>query len=107
MKTETPKSRLDGFEALVERYEFCVSHQLTNAGSIPTDFLQMFTELKPLLNTKEKLRYNSLMKRFSAIYFSDPTNRRFKRWFAFTFNDCYRKVGEFYQKLRKIGKNGG
>ncbi len=106
MKTETPKSRLDGFEALVERYEFCLAHHLIDVKSIPTDYLYMYTTLKPSLNRPEKSRYNDLMKRYSAIYFSDPANRRFKRWLAFTFNEWYRKFGRFYQELRN-NKNEG
>lgn len=108
MKTETPKSRLDGLEGLVERYEFCLSHQMMDARVIPTDFLQVFTALKPSLNASEKRRYNGLMKRLSTIYFSDPANRRLKKWLAFTFNSCYQNAGRIYRKLRtKIGKNGG
>ena len=102
MKTETPKSRLDGLEAQVERYEFCISHKLMKAGSIPTDTLQAYTSLKRSMSRAEKRRYKALMRRFAAVYFSDPVNRRPMRWFSFRCNGLYRKI---YALLHKSKKN--
>ncbi len=100
MKTETPKSRLDAFEALVLRYEFCLSHQLVDGKTIPTDYLHTFFSLKRTLPTEEKNRFDELKQRFATIYFSNAANRRPKRWFAFYFNNCYRDMGNMYHKLR-------
>jgi glycosyltransferase involved in cell wall biosynthesis len=107
MKTETPKSRLDGFEARVERYEFCLTHHVINGKSIQTDFLHGFTALKRSMNDGEKKRYNDLMKRFSAVFFSEPANRRPKRWLSFHFNGIYQKAGKLYHKLKAKNGNEG
>lgn len=101
MKTETPKSRLDGLEALVERYEFCLSYQVMEASSIPTDYLHTFSELKRSMSGTEKQRYNGLMKRFSTLYFSDPANRQLKRWISFHFNGFYRKASNIYYRRKE------
>ena len=100
MKTETPKSRLDGLEALVERYGFCLSHQVMEASSIPTDYLHTFSELKRSMSNPEKQRYNGLMRRFSTLYFSNPANRRLKRWISFHFNGFYRKISNIYYRRK-------
>ncbi len=108
MKTETNKSRLDGMEARVERYEFGASHGLMEAKSIPVDFLTRFTALKRSLSNTEKQRYNGLAKRFSAVYFSDPASRRPKRWLAYHCNGVYQAAGKLLGKAKaKNRENGG
>ena len=100
MKTETPESKMDGFEALVERYEFCLSHDLVDVKKIPTDYLHSFTSIKRKLKGERKKKFGSLMKRFSKIYFSDPSNRRPKRWAAFCFSGIYHKSAELYNGMK-------
>jgi len=104
MKTETPKSRLDGLEARVERYEFGLSHHVIDGKSIRTDFLHRFASLKQSMSDAEKKRYSGLMKRFSNVYFSDPANRRLKRWLGFYFSGSYQRAGKAYHKWK--AKNG-
>lgn len=100
MKTETPKSRLDSLEAMIERYEFGLSHQLLDLTKIPTNDLHMYSSLKPSLKGAEKKRLNRLMKRFSDLYFLDPGNLSIKRYLAFRFSGLYRKAGGFYNKVK-------
>ena len=100
MKTETPKSRLDSLEALVERYEFSLAHGLLNPKKLSTDYLHRYEAMKKKLTAEEKERFNSLMKRFSAVYFSDPANRSLKRVLAFRFSRLYRKVGGIYNQMK-------
>ena len=108
MKTETPKSRLDGLQALVERYEFCLAHKLMNVRTIPTDYLYTYTSLKRSLTGEDKKRYKDLMRRFAVFYFSEPANRTPKRWAAYYFIGIYKKAADvYYCRNIKARKNGG
>lgn len=100
MSTETPKSKLDAFEALVERYEFCLSHKLLNIKVLPTDHLHKFSPLKQTLSEEEKKRFNDLIKRSSSLFFLDPSNQDIKRFFAFRFRGLYRKIGGIYNRMK-------
>ena len=105
MKTETPKSRLDALEALVERYEFCMAHGLMDANMIPTDYIHTYSSLKKALPYEEKKRYNNLMRRFSELYFSEPANRNPKRWAAFRLSGFYHRMAKVYNMIgRKAGR---
>lgn len=100
MKTETPKSRLDGLEGVVDRCEFCVSHQLMEGKEIPMDYLYEYSTLKRCMSGEEKRRYRQLRKRLAAVYFSDPANRRLKQRIAFHFSGFYQRLGKFFGFLK-------
>ena len=100
MATETPKSRLDGFEALVERYEFCQSHQLLGNRAISIDFLHSYNSLKKKMSPAEKKRFRTLKKRFAKVFFSIPSNRNIKRFLGFYCHETYRKIGRMCKKDR-------
>ena len=106
MATETPKSKLDAFEALVERYEFGLSHQLMDLKKIPTDGIYKYASLDRLLLDEDNKRLDRLMKRFSDIYFSDPANRTIKRFLAFRLNGMYHKVSKFCHGVKSNLKDG-
>ena len=100
MATETPKSKLDEFEALIDRYEFGLSHQLLTLKKIPTDYLHRYASLKQNLADEERKRLARLMKRFSGLFFSDPSNRNIKRFLALRFSTQYRKASVLLNKVK-------
>ena len=100
MKTETPESKMDGFEALVERYEFCRSYDLVDMKKNPMDYLHSFASIKRKLKGDRKKQFRSIKKRFSKLYFSDPSNRKPKRWAAFYFRGIYHKSAELYNSMK-------
>lgn len=100
MKTETPKSRLDALEALVESYEFSLARGLLNPKRMSTDYLHSFEAMKKELTVAEKKRLNSLRRRFSIVYFSNPANRSLKKYLALHFGRLYQKAGGIYNQMR-------
>ena len=103
MSTETPKSKLDAFEALVERYEFCLSHKLLELDKIPTDHLHKYSSLEQSLANEEKKHLKNLRKRFSKLFFSEPKNRNIKKFLAFRYSALYRKTSSvvLYSRRKK------
>ncbi len=92
MATESIKSRLDVFEALLDQYAFVLDHQIIR---YPTEYMLSFTSLRKQVRGDEKKRYDELMKAFKKLYFRDPANHSLKRSAAFYF-------GVFYQKASKL-----
>ena len=102
MATETPKSRLDGFEAMVEQHEFGHEHRIISLEAVQSiDYLNEVTKLRPTFNKQEVLRFKQLKKRFGAVYFSRPENRQFKRYAGFYFPGLYCKLGAMFNKVVK------
>ena len=91
--TETAKSRLDGFEAVIEQCEFSLAHNLPlNAVVVYTDYINSFMDMKQAVDGLEKARYKELKKRYAKVYFSKKSNRRPASWLRFWFNGAYRKM---------------
>ena len=107
MKTETAKSKLDSFEALIEQYEFCAEHDvLPPKAGTAVEFLNGVLENKQDFDKENKHRYKALKRRFSKIYFSVRSNRRLKKILGFYFPKLYFKTGKTLvnRSLIKEGK---
>lgn len=96
MKTETPKSRLDGFEAAIEQYEFFQKHNILPRKSIPLfSLINEFTDLESDFSSQEKQRFIRLKKRLSKLYFNRKENQSFKHYFSYYFPGMYGKIAAF------------
>ncbi len=100
MASETPKSKLDGFEALVERYEFFQEKQMLSGKVILVDYLNSFNDLRRVMTPEEKKRFKNLKKRISKVYFSEPANRNLKRFIGFYCHKAYRKSSVLIRKFQ-------
>ena len=93
MTTETPKSKLDGFEAVVEQYEFFQKHAILPRRQIPAHFLfNEIAALKSSFSRQEKRRFHQLKKRLAAVYFSREENRSVKRRISYYCSGTYNKL---------------
>lgn len=93
MATETPRSKLDGLEATVEQYEFCIEHDAIAHVAAPTiDYLNEFAIMQSAFDKQEARRFKELKRRLGKIYFSYPDNRNLKRVFGFVFSGLYSKI---------------
>lgn len=94
MKTETPKSRLDSFEALIEQHEFSAEHGVMppKAGGT-VEFLNEIMKSKPDFDKENRIRYKALKKRLAKIYFSRKQNRTPRKILGFYCPSLYVKAG--------------
>ena len=96
MTTETPKSRLDGLEAVIEQYEFFQKHNILPRKSIPLfSLINEFTDLKSGFTSLEKQRFIRLKKRLSKLYFNRKENQSIKHYFSYFFPGMYGRIAAF------------
>ena len=101
MATESPKSMLDGLEALAEQCEFGMKHDISPLTTkIPVEYFNKFKEKKASFDKEEKLRYKQLKNRLARVYFRRIENRNLKRWFGFRFAGIYCKLSSFFKNAR-------
>lgn len=99
MATETTKSKLDGLEALVERYEFGRKNHIAFCEtSLSIDYLNELTKLRPTFSKQDALRFKQLKRRFARSFFCCPQNRSMKRYLSFYFTGLYCKAAETIKK---------
>lgn len=100
MTSESPKSRLDQMEALIEQYEFSVQHGLTPRELLISEtYLREVSTLKYFLDSEEAVRYKELKKRYADIFFSIETNTSLRRKLKFYFNGPCRLLYSAFRKL--------
>ncbi len=93
MATETPKSRLDDFEALVEQYEFSLAHRLfSGEPPIPIDYLNELGKHRPTFDKPEKQRCKTLKRRLANVVFNRKEHRSLKRYMSFYCTAFYTKL---------------
>lgn len=93
MTSETPKTKLDGLEAMIDQYEFGLEHcilPLYSGASI--GYLNEYAALKSDFTKQDSRRYKELKKRFAKVYFSRKVNRSLKRYMGFFFSETYCKL---------------
>ena len=105
MATESPKSRLDNMEALIEQYEFSVRHDMVPRKLLVSPaYLKEVTELRYILSDEELSRYESLRKRYANIYFSIRSNRTIKGFLMYYFNRVCRRMTRALKRIRSTFK---
>lgn len=93
MAMETPKSRLDGYEAMVQQHEFGREHHIFPLETdLPIGYLNETNKLSPSFNKQETQRFKQLRKRFAKVFFSQRNNRNLKRYLGFYFTGLYCKA---------------
>ena len=91
MAKESAASKLDGLEAAILQYEFCLEHDLPpRHGTVNAEYLNSIKDLKVGLNQLDLVRYKNLKQRYSRIYFSSNKNHSIKGYFVYFFNTLYR-----------------
>ena len=99
MTSESPHSRLDNMEALIEQYEFSVQHNLPPRELLVSNaYLDRVMELRHSLDKQDLGRYRSLKRRYSNIFFDIDANRRLKRRLRLHLHRLYRRVAGIYRK---------
>ena len=100
MTSETPKSRLDNIEALIEQYEFSIQHNLpVREVLISDDNLNELMMLYRSLDTHDIARYKELKQRYANIYFGTESNQRIGRKLQFYFYRSYKRIIDIYQNV--------
>lgn len=98
MATESVKSRLDGFEAAIQQYEFSLEHKLPPRYSVVyAEYLNSVEDLKKEVKLEDATRYRNLKQRYRRIYFSNRRNRTPKGYLLYYFNTPYRKAYEMFR----------
>lgn len=93
MTTESPKSILDGFEAIIEQYEFCAERKVvTNNLVTGINYLNVVSDMEKRMDKQNIHRYKALKSRYEKIYFSKDSNKSLKRFLNFYCNKTYRKL---------------
>ena len=96
MANESSASKLDGFEAAILQYEFCLERHLPpRSSAIHAEYLNSVMDLRKGLNEQEKKRYHSLKRRYSKLYFSVKENHSIKGYSLYYFNALCRMVRRF------------
>ena len=100
MASESPKSRLDNLEALIEQYEFSIKHQMKPRSLLISNaYLNDVMDLRRTLDKQDLSRYRILKKRYAAIYFSIDNNRRIGKRIRFYLSRPYRIIAGIYRCL--------
>lgn len=93
MTTESPKSRLDGLEAILEQYEFCAERKvITDEYVTGIEYMNSVIDMEKRMDEQSKPRYKELKKRYENIYFSEKKNKNLKRFLNFHCNKIYRML---------------
>ena len=100
MGSESPKSRLDQMEALIEQFEFSNRHNLPPREVVLSEsYLNEATTMCRSLDKKDVRRYKKLKKRYADLFFSIESNRNIRRRLKFYFNRPYRVFAGAYRKF--------
>ncbi len=103
MSSESPKSRLDNMEALIEQYEFCMQHYLPPRELLVSSaYHNLIEDLRHDLSKNDLGRYISLKKRYSVLFFSNKSNRRFTRVIMFWLSRPYRVIKKVCKSFHSI-----
>ena len=95
MRTETPRSILDGIEALVERYEFELIHDVIPPDTgITLEQINYNDIYEPDFDKAEMRRYKKLKARFARVYFVGNNKPGVKRLVGSLFPHLYSKIGK-------------
>lgn len=101
MAKESPSSRMDGLEAALNQYEFCLEHSLPPRHSVvDIDFLNSVMELRHAISAQERKRYWDLKRRYAKLYFSVKRNHSPKRFFQYYCNSLSRLAASHYHKQK-------
>lgn len=101
MAKESSSSKMDGLEAALNQYEFCLEHNLPPRHSVvDVEFLNSVMELRQCLNRQELERYQVLRRRYEKLYFSVNRNRTLKRFFQYYCNSLYKTASDFLLKIK-------
>lgn len=93
MTTESPKSTLDGLEAIIEQYEFCAERKvITDEYVTGIEYMNSVIDMENRMDEQSMPRYKELKKRYENIYFSEEKNKNLKRFLHFHCNKTYRKL---------------
>ena len=105
MASESNASRLDGLEAAILQYEFCLEHALPpRYGTVNFEYLNSTMDLKAGLSKQESTRYYALKKRYTKVYFSRDKNRTIKGIALFYFNTLCRSARAVIKSHAEKGK---
>lgn len=100
MASQSPKSRLDNIEALIEQYEFCKQHHVVSPSLLHSDaFLNRITNLRHVIDDQELCRYKDIKRRYRDIFFDINTNRKLKRILRFYLNRPLRALVRFFKQF--------
>lgn len=93
MTTESPKSTLDGLEAIIEQYEFCAERELITCEYVTgIEYMNSVIDMENRMDEQSFQRYKALKRRYEKIYFSKDRNKNLKRFLNFHCNKIYRKL---------------
>ena len=102
MQSQNPKERLDHFEAMIDQYEFCQSHDLKPYKElVSVSFMNRFFGVKDMLSREDSERFQKLKKRYAAVFFSAPRNRSIKSACHFYAHELYEKLSAFHLNANK------
>ena len=102
MATESSSSRIDGLEAAVLQFDFCLQHNLPPRHFVSSaEYLDFVMDLRRDLTRKELTRYYDLKRRYKQVFFADKRNHSLKAFLLFHFNALCRAARSLYQKLIK------
>ena len=105
MATRSTASRLDGLEAAIEQYEFCLAHHLPPRHVvIGVEYLNDVMDLGTAVDPADRARYHDLKKRYERIYLSGKKSRSLKGLALFYLNSICMKA---YGTLRIFRKKDG
>ena len=108
MTSESPHSRLDNMEALIEQYEFSVQHHLPPRELLVSNaYLSDVMELGHSLDKQDFARYKNLKKKYSGIFLRGDSNRQLKKRFRFYLYRPCRRIAEMYRKANLHLKQRG
>ena len=101
MAKESPSSRMDGLEAALNQYEFCLDHNLPPRHSVVgVDFLNSVMELRHDLTKQELERYRDLKRRYAKLYFGVKRNHTLKRFLQYYCSCFCRLAAAQYHKKK-------
>ena len=93
MTTESPKSTLDGLEAIIEQYEFCSERKVAaNEYVTGIEYMNSVIDMEKSMDKQNLQRYKALKSRYEKIFFSADRNKNLKRFLNFHFTKIYRKL---------------
>lgn len=84
--SESSESRLDGLEAILEEYEFCIHHQLPCFEHVVySEYMCRVFGMRKYIDRPSTKRYRTLKVRYAKIFFAKKTNRRVKSILKFGY----------------------
>ena len=96
MATPSPKSLLDGLEALIEQHEFCQRKGLPLFDYLGSEEYQgKVTQMGEKMDAQNEQRYDSLKERYDALYFWMKANQSRKGSIRSRLGRMYRRISKF------------